>query len=126
MLLAALGFLASCSDDITGSISGDGRDAIMLRAGISDGRAGVMTKGAPGGIMTRAGAAGGYDDIDAANHTKHLTFTESTKAALRIDGDWWKQGDDHATLISQTTTATIGAETAANSKHNTLTMSPQL
>lgn len=123
MLLAALGFLASCSDDITGSISGDGRDAIMLRAGISDGKAGVMTKRAAGGIMTRA--AGGYDDIDALNHGKHITFTESTKAALRIDGDWWKQGDDHATIISQTTTATIGAETAADSKHNDLTMSPQ-
>lgn len=123
--IASLGLLASCSSDIFAPAYtvGEADNAIVLRAGISEGGAGVMTRATGSGVLTRA--AGGYDDIDNANHAKHHTFAEGTKAALRIDGDWWKQGDDHATPISQTTTATIGAETATDSKHNTLTMSPQ-
>lgn len=123
--IASLGLLASCSSDIFAPAYtvGEADNAIVLHAGISEGGAGVMTRATGSGVLTRA--AGGYDDIDNANHAKHHTFAEGTKAALRIDGDWWKQGDDHATPISQTTTATIGAETATDSKHNTLTMSPQ-
>lgn len=113
--IAALGFLASCSEDITGIVSEESHDAIILRAGISDGSDGVMTR-----------AAGGYDNIDASNHAKHLAFTEGTKAAIRIDGDWWKKDAASATLISQPTTATIGDETSTDSKHNDVSMSPQL
>lgn len=115
-LLVGTAFLTSCSEDIAPTYTiGEADNAIVLRAGISEGRAGVMTR-----------AAGGYDDIDAANHSKHLAFIPSTKAALRIDGDWWKQGAGSATEIKQTTTATIGAETATDSKHNNVSMSPQL
>lgn len=115
-LLVGIALLASCNDyDAPTYTVGEADNAIMLRAGISEGSDGVLTR-----------ADGGYDDIDATNHTKHLTFTEGTKAALRIDGDWWKQDAGSATPISQPTTATIGAETATDSKHNGLTMSPQL
>lgn len=116
-MLATIGIMTACSDDIFAPAYtvGEADNAIVLHAGISEGGSGVQTR-----------AAGGYDDIDATNHAKHLTFAEGTKAALRIDGDWWKQGDDHATPISQTTTATIGAETDADSKHNSLSMSPLL
>lgn len=125
-LLAGIAFLTSCSDDVAPTYTvGEADNAIVLRAGISEGGAGVQTRAA-GGVQTRAGAAGGYDDIDEANHGKHLAFTNGTKAALRIDGDWWKQDATSATSITKTTTATIGAETATDSKHNTLTMSPQL
>lgn len=65
--------------------------------------------------MTRTGA----ED----HHSKHLPFNNGTKATLRIDGTWKGHSPEN---ISQTTTATIGAETASDSKHNSLTMSPQL
>lgn len=108
--------LAACSDDITTRTSSDADNAIVLRAGISEGNAGVMTRAAGFSVV----------DIDA-NHAKHLAFTSGTKAALRIDGDWWKQGAAQATLISQTSIATIGSvATGTDEKHNTVAMSPQL
>ncbi|MBQ0045929.1 MAG: fimbrillin family protein [Prevotellaceae bacterium] len=119
-LFAGLGILTACSDDLTAPTYtvGEADNAIVLRAGISEGN---------GGLVTRAGAAGGYDDIDEANHNKHLPFSSGTKATLRIDGDWWKTADaTSGDVISKSTTATIGVETVADSKHNSVTMSPQL
>lgn len=108
--IAGIALLASCSDDVTAPTYtvGEADNAIVLRAGISEGSTGVAT---------RAGAE--------EHHTTpgHKTFTIGTKAALRIDGTWL----GHAPVaISQTTTATIGDIAAnTNGKHNDLTMSPQ-
>ena len=109
-----LAILSACSDDVTtpAYTVGEADNAIVLSAGIGEGGSNVLTR-----------AAGGYDDIDATNHGKHLAFTTGTLAALRIDGTWTGHGDGS---VSQTTTATIGDETATGSKHNSLTMSPQL
>lgn len=115
-LLAGIALLVSCSDDVTAPTYtvGEADNAIVLRAGISEGSTSVAT---------RAGEPGGYDDIDATNHTKHLPFTNGTKAALRIDGTWLGHDPE---AISQTTTATIGGIAAnTDEKHNDLTMSPQ-
>lgn len=112
-ILSALAVTSSCSNELGSAPSaftvGEADNAIVLNAGITNGGA---------DIQTRAGAE--------ANHAKHVAFSSGTKAALQINGDWWKQGDDHATPISQPTTATIGDETATDSKHNSLEMSPQL
>lgn len=92
---------------------GDADNAIVLSAGISEGS---------GSVTTRATRAGVED-----NHTTpgHVLFYNGTKATLRIDGTWTGHGSDPY-LVSQTTTATIGEETATDSKHNSLSMSPQL
>lgn len=123
-LLASLALLTACSDDITSIFDGNADNAITLRAGISEGGTGVMTR-----------AAGGYDDIDAANHAKHLPFTSGTKAALRIDGTWLGKaagtytkgsiikGTIASGIVTQTTTATIQGETTTGSKHNAIEFS---
>lgn len=106
VLFAALGFLTGCSDDITGGNSDTNRDAIILRAGISEGGAGVMT---------RAGA-------EENNHTTpgHVNFTSGTKLTLRVDGTWTGHTPE---AVTKTTTATTGATTGADNKHNVVTFS---
>lgn len=103
--------LAACSDDITTRTSGDADNAIVLRAGISEGNAGVMT---------RAGAE--------SNHTTpgHKTFSPNTKLALRVDGTWTGKSDcslSHGSVTSakvvQTTTATIGTPLKGDAEHDT-------
>lgn len=114
-LLAGIAFLASCSDDVAPTYTvGEADNAIVLRAGISEGGSGVQT---------RAGAE------DHHSTPGHKLFTTGTAAALRIDGDWWKQGAGSATLVTQPTTATMGGKSATEGNgqlHNSLTMSPQL
>ena len=95
--IAALGFLASCSEDITGIVSEESHDAIILRAGICDGSDGVMTRAAE------------YGD-----HTKHLGFVTGTQIALRVDGTWTGHSPED---IKTNTVATLGA---ASDKHNPL------
>lgn len=110
-LLAGIAFLASCSDNVAPTYSvGEADNAIVLRAGISEGGSGVQTRA--------------VENPDA-NHSSHVKFTQGTKAALKVNGIWLEKGYTD-NLVSKTTTATIGAETATNSKHNTLSMSPQL
>lgn len=104
-LLAALLF-ASCADDVTSpAVSvGAADNAIVLRAGISEGGEGVMTR------------AGEYGD-----HSKHVGFTASTQIVLRVDGTW----TGHSPVdVKKKTVATLGA---ATDEHNPLTTySPNL
>lgn len=104
--MALLTACASKEDVVSPTYTvGENDNVITLRAGIREGGSGVQTRAAE------------------VSHENHLAFTNGTKAALRIDGTW----TGHSTEpVSQTTTATIGAETAEDSKHNTLTMSPML
>lgn len=100
---AALATLTACSDDDIDRIYtvGEANNAIVLRAGVNEGGAGVQT---------RAGA----ED----NHAKHVAFTEGTKVALRIDGIW--KGHDPVD-IKQKTIATLDAPSGTDNKHNELT-----
>lgn len=112
-IITALAATTACSDDVGVATSaysvGATDNTIVLHAGITDGGTRILTK------------AGAED-----NHAKHVAFATGTQAALLVDGDWWKKDARQATLISQPTTATLGAETATDSKHNKLSLSPQL
>lgn len=97
-----MSLLTACSDDDIDRVYtvGEADNAIVLRAGVNEGGAGVETRSRDG------------------NHTKHLAFTSGTKVALRIDGTW--TGHSPAT-ISQQTIATVGdVATNTNGKHNLL------
>ena len=104
--MALLTACASKEDVVSPTYTvGENDNVITLRAGIREGGSGVETRAAE------------------VSHDKHLAFTNGTKATLRIDGTW----NGHSTEpVSQTTIATIGAETAEDSKHNAVTMSPML
>ena len=110
ILAATMALFSACSseDDITPIYTvGEADNAIVLRAGVSTGESGVQTRAA--------------ED----SHANHLAMTQSTKAALRIDGTWTGHGTNGT--VSQTTTATIGSETSSDSKHNDIfSMSPLL
>ena len=80
---------------------------IELRAGIVEG----------GAAVTKAGG-------ENASHAAHQALTSGTKLALQVNGTW--TGHTPSTSIVYTTTATVGAETAADSKHNVLACSPVL
>lgn len=75
--------------------------------------------------MTRANISSETD-----HHSAHKTFTTGTKLTLRVDGFWSKTDaalNETEDKVSKTTTATVGAETATDSKHNAIsTYSPQL
>lgn len=103
-LIATLGLLSSCEDDTnTVYTVDDAYNTILLRARMNEGVNGVVTRAVDG------------------NHAKHVLFTEGNKLSLQINGSW--TGHDPAT-ITQTTTATVGAESASGSKHNALEMDP--
>lgn len=72
-----------------------------------------------GGLSAGTKAGG-----ENADHNTHLTLTSGTKLALRVSGGWANHGT--AGTVTQTATATVGAETAAASRHNTLSISPVL
>ncbi|MBQ0019457.1 MAG: fimbrillin family protein [Bacteroidales bacterium] len=113
LLLAALGFLASCSSDITPTYTvGDADNAIVLRAGISDGGAGVMTRTVDG------------NHAGNANGGAHVPFNPevTTQLRLRVDGTWLGKGFTD-NLVSKPTTATIGAVTGNGDKHNVVSFS---
>lgn len=104
--IAAAAILSSCqSEEIIRYVYsvGEADNTIQLSAGISDGHSGVMT---------RAGA----ED----HHASHLPFTANTQVRLRVDGTWTGHSPEN---ISKTTTATIGAETGTDSKHNAVSFS---
>lgn len=113
--IASLGLLASCSSDIFAPAYtvGEADNAIVLRAGISEGG---------GGVHARAP----YNPD--ANHAKHVSFTQGTKLALKVDGIWLGKGFTND-LFSQKTTATIGdlvAETGEKHREVTFTSAEQL
>lgn len=97
---AALGFLASCSDDIAPSTGGDTDSAIVLRAGVREGGSGVVTRAVDG------------------RHAKHTPFDAGNKMTLQINGTWTGKG-----TITQETVGTTKAETAG-SKHNGVETNP--
>lgn len=99
-LFAALGFLASCSDDIATSTGGDTDSAIVLRAGVREGGSGVVTRAVDG------------------RHAKHTPFAAGNKMTLQINGTWTGKG-----TITQETVGTTKAETAG-SKHNGVETNP--
>lgn len=101
-LLAALGFLASCSDDITSPTYtvGEAKDAIVLRAGVREGGSGVMTRAVDG------------------RHDKHTPFAAGNEMTLQINGTWTGKG-----TITQETTGTTIAE-VDDSKHNGVETDP--
>lgn len=104
--IAAAAILSSCqSEEIIRYVYsvGEADNTIQLSAGISDGHSGVMT---------RAGAE------DHHTTPGHMNFINGTKLTLRVDGTW--TGHDPE-AITKTTTATIGAQTGTDSKHNTVT-----
>lgn len=75
--------------------------------------AGIVESGSQ--MATRAGA----ED----NHTKHQIFASGTKLALRVSGTWTGHTPNP---VVEAITATVGAETAAGSKHNALSCVPLL
>lgn len=95
--------LAACSsDDVLSYEPVDAaHDAIVLRAGVNEGGIGVATRA-----------------IDE-RHGKHVLFTEGTKLTLQLNGQW-------NTTITQFTTGTTGTESATDSHHNNLALSPDL
>lgn len=117
--IAGMGLLASCSSDfiIPPYTVGEADNAIVLRAGINEGGAGVMTRAGVEDHHTPTAAGGG-----------HTTFATGTQLRLRVDGTWLGKADGSAphgtitgTTVSQKTTATIDAATGADSKHNAVT-----
>lgn len=101
-LLAALGILASCSDDISITETNDVDHAIVLRARVSEGGSGVTTRAVDG------------------NHAKHTPFAADNKMTLQINGTWTGHSP---VLITQETTGTTKAETS-DSKHNEVETNP--
>lgn len=109
--MAGIALLTSCADDTTSPLPptiGEADNAIILRAGISEGGSGVQTRA--------------Y--VPDANHASHLKFTQGTALTLRVDGVWLGKGFTD-NLVSKTTTATIGTVVAeTNDKHNNVTFTP--
>lgn len=104
--------LTACNTRLVPSV-GQADNAIVLRAGISEGPAGVQTKAVDDG---HAGTASGG---------AHKALSQGTKLSLRVDGTWLEKGFTN-NLVSKTTTATVGGETSTDSQHNELSLSPQL
>gem|GEM_PF-2377005 len=102
----SVALLSACSssDDVAATDTRMVNGAIELKAQLVEGGAAESA--------TRASAEGFHSD--------HNTLTLGTKLALRVSGMWTEN------LIEKTTTATIGSETATNSKHNAVSCSPVL
>lgn len=101
--IGAFAFLIACSSEerITTDSNEKPSGPIELSAGIVEGSSKATTRTAP----------------------TYQALTTSTQLALQVSGTW----TDHGTgTVVQTTTATVGAETALESKHNTLTCDPTL
>lgn len=113
-LLAALGFLTACHDEMSAPTYtvGEANNAIVLRAGISEGGNSVQTRAVDGNHT--AGANGGG----------HVPFNPdvTTQLRLRVDGTWLGKGFTND-LVSKPTTATIGAVTGNENKHNKVSFS---
>lgn len=107
-IAAALALTACTNDDLTSTNNGSGKDVITLSAG--------MAQDATTRAITRAD-----DGHDAgANGGGHLALAEDIKASLQVSGKWGSND------IIKTTTATMGAETETDSKHNEVKTEPLL
>ena len=113
-LLAMLA-LTACHDDVTAPTYtvGEAVNAITMRAGINE-----------GGEIKQTRAVDGNHSGNA-NGGAHVPFKTSpaTQLRLRVDGTWSDKGS-----VSKTTTATTGAVTGNENKHNVVsfTSSEQL
>lgn len=107
--LALAAFLTACSSEETTPTYtvGEADNAIVLKAGITEGGAGVATRAAE----------------DHHTTPGHLNFTSSTGLALQVSGTWIGKTDDK---VTQTTTGTTGNKTGADNLHNEVSMNPQL
>lgn len=105
--IGAFAFLIACSSEerITTDSNEKPSGPIVLSAGIVEGSSKATTRTVDG------------------NHAYHLALTTSTQLALQVSGTWIGHGSG---TVVQTTTATIGAETPSESKHNALTCNPTL
>lgn len=101
--IGALAFLIACSSEesITTDSNEKAKEPIKLSAGIVDGSSKATTRTEP----------------------TYQALTPNTQLALQVSGTWIGHGSG---TVVQTTTATVGAETASESKHNTLTCDPTL
>lgn len=105
VFFAAFGMLAAaCNGKLPVNPEGEANGSIVLGAGI--GSSVAVTK-----VLA---------DPDEG-HGHHQLFTEGTKASVRMFGQWAGKGD-----VIEYTTATMGAESAANSKHNLAPCNPVL
>lgn len=126
--LTTLSLLTACSDDLLSPTHtvGEANNAITLRAGINEGSTGVQTRAIDGNHNPISNEIGGG----------HKTLDAGTKLRLRVDGTWLGKGSgsDYSlphgkvtnNAATQTTTATVGAETATDSKHNNIELDPKL
>ena len=101
--IGALAFLIACSSEerITTDSNEKPSGPIVLSAGIVEGSSKATTRTAP----------------------TYQALTTSTQLALQVSGTWTGHGTG---TVVQTTIATVGAETASESKHNALTCDPTL
>lgn len=110
---AAFAMLTACSDDAVtdpaSSVQEELPSPIILSAGISGGDYHVETR-----------AVANPD----ANHANHVLINNGAKMLLDVRGKW-KHGET-TNLVKKQTIATIGTETATDSKHNSLTLSTAL
>lgn len=116
-ICTSLAMLTSCHhDDIDRVYTvGEEDNAIRLEAGIVDGGATVKTRAS-------------WDNGTGDRHGKHLTLAEGIKMTLQVNGVWTNHKDaygQNATAVTKETTATVGEDTS-NSKHNPVSMAPQL
>lgn len=107
--LALAAFLTACSSEETTPTYtvGEADNAIVLRAGITEGGAGVATRAAE----------------DHHTTPGHLNFISGTGLALQVSGTWIGKTEDK---VTQTTTGTTGNKTGADNLHNEVSMNPQL
>ncbi|MDO4956034.1 MAG: fimbrillin family protein [Bacteroidales bacterium] len=108
--LALAALLTACSSEETSPTFtvGEADNAIVLRAGITEGGAGVATRAAE----------------DHHTTPGHLNFISGTGLALQVSGTW--AGKNAENKVTQTTTGTTGDVTGANNLHNEVSMNPQL
>lgn len=104
-ILSAFAVTAACSDEAVPAAPaftvGEADNAIVLKAGITEGGTGASTRA----------------EIAEDHHANpgHKVFSENTKLRLKVDGTWLGRANGTAphgtvsgTLVSQSTTATIG------------------
>lgn len=104
--------LTACNTRLVPSVD-QADNAIVLRAGISEGPAGVQTKAVDNPDANH--------DVDGTYGGGHLLFTQGTYARLRVDGIWKKTGAGEAVDVKQITTIQLGArssETGNGQLHN--------
>lgn len=84
----------------------------------------TVTDHSNGEILLSAGIVEGATMRGAEdNHDNHQTLTSNTKLALQVSGTW--TGHETGTIV-KTTTATVGAATGSDNRHNNVSCDPVL